>query len=169
MENTFFAQPYDIDANGFYFSTMEDYTTAVKSCRNAYGQRVEEFELQFIDGHDLDGKLFNALGINQANLHLFLDRLENWSSDDKVTLIIAVGDGGYSFDLKNDDPSDIELTLYADVSLNDLALQFVDDGLYGEIPPSLMHYIDYDAIARDLSLDYVETTICGDRYVYYLA
>ena len=37
-----------------------------------------------------------------------------------------------------------------------LAMRFVDDGLYGEIPKSLEFYIDYEKIARDLRMDYSE-------------
>ena len=37
-----------------------------------------------------------------------------------------------------------------------LAQDFVNDGLFGEIPTSLEHYIDYEAIARDLRFDYTE-------------
>ncbi|MDQ0421950.1 antirestriction protein [Peteryoungia aggregata LMG 23059] len=47
-----------------------------------------------------------------------------------------------------------------------LAERFVDDGLFGEIPDHLAHYIDYDAIARDLSMDYTETEIAGERLIY---
>lgn len=35
-------------------------------------------------------------------------------------------------------------------------MEFVDEGLYGEIPKSLEFYIDYKAIARDLKMDYTE-------------
>ena len=37
-----------------------------------------------------------------------------------------------------------------------LASDFVDEGLFGEIPKSLEYYIDYSAIARDLRMDYCE-------------
>jgi hypothetical protein len=46
------------------------------------------------------------------------------------------------------------------------AIQFVDDGLYGTIPASIQNYLDYDAIARDLGMDYSEITIDGTRYIY---
>jgi len=51
-------------------------------------------------------------------------------------------------------------------SLRDLAESFVDDGLYGEIPDALRFYIDIDAIARDLMVDFSETEIAGQRLVY---
>lgn len=44
------AQPYDITANGFYFESLEDYADKAKSNRNDYGDPVEEYEIQFIDG-----------------------------------------------------------------------------------------------------------------------
>jgi len=37
-----------------------------------------------------------------------------------------------------------------------LAEQFVDEGLFGNIPIALQSYIDYEAISRDLRYDYSE-------------
>lgn len=37
-----------------------------------------------------------------------------------------------------------------------LAMQFIDNGLYGEIPKSLEFYLDYGKTARDLRMDYAE-------------
>lgn len=47
--------------------------------------------------------------------------------------------------------------------MKEVAERFVDEGLFGEIPDHLVHYIDYDAIARDLSIEYTETEIAGER------
>jgi len=52
-----YAQPYDITANGFYFETVEEYNTQASKLRNSYGQPVEKFELQFIDGEGNDAAL----------------------------------------------------------------------------------------------------------------
>jgi len=46
------AQSYDPDANGFYFESMEDYASKAKLNRNSFGDVVEEYEIQFIDGED---------------------------------------------------------------------------------------------------------------------
>jgi len=43
---TFYAQPYDISAIGFYFESFDDYQEKIKKAINAYGQAVEEFEIQ---------------------------------------------------------------------------------------------------------------------------
>lgn len=37
-----------------------------------------------------------------------------------------------------------------------LAFDFVEEGLFGEIPKTLEYYIDYEKIARDLRMDYCE-------------
>ena len=41
---------------------------------------------------------------------------------------------------------------YPDETLRDLAYAFVEEGVYGDIPDSILNYIDYDAIARDLEI-----------------
>lgn len=164
----FYAQPYDTSAVGFFFEGTDDYRVKVDACRN-YGQPVEEFEIQFIDGNDLDAALFEALSISQATIVAFIAKLDAWDDDDKIKLVIAVGEGGASFDLETDDPDDIEIDLYPDTKLTDLAYQFVDEGLLGELSDRLVMYLDYDRIARDLAHDYTETNLRGETYVYRLA
>jgi antirestriction protein len=161
-----YAQPYDISAHGFYFETADEYNEKARKLRNSYGWPVEEFELQFIDGESIDAKLFEALKVHQGNFAAFLQAAEEWSDDDKIRVIIAVGETGYTFDLGKDSPDRFDIDLYEMDSLRDLAIQFVDDGLYGTIPASIQNYLDYDAIARDLGMDYSEITIDGTRYIY---
>ena len=76
------------------------------------------------------------------------------------------GGGGYRFDLASDSPDKVDVELYECDNLRDLAMQFVDDGLFGEIPASIQNYIDYEAIARDLAADYGQAEIAGNRYIY---
>lgn len=161
-----FAQPYDISASGFYFDTASAYSTKAATLKNDYGQPVEEFEIQFIEGDYIDAKLFEALGVNQVNHEAFFEVLTDWSEDDKIKVIIAVGEACYKFTLGHDMPDQFEVNLYQADSLADLAAQFVEEGLYGEIPEPLRNYIDYDAIARDLSVEYGEIQIDGTRYIY---
>lgn len=51
-------------------------------------------------------------------------------------------------------------------SVRELAEQFVEDGLFGDIPEQLQFYIDYDAIARDLAVEYSEIDVADERLVY---
>jgi len=166
METTYYAQPYDIIATGFYFTDQESYTAKILAARNSYGDPVEEFEIQFIDGTDLDAKLAKALGLYQNTIIEFMEKVEAWDDHEKLKIILAVGECRYSFDLNSGDPDNLDLDIYAGMNLRDLAHEFVEEGLFGDILPSIINYLDYDAIARDLGMDYTETTICGERYVY---
>lgn len=91
---------------------------------------------------------------------------QDWDDHQKTTYIIAVGECGYTHQQVIDDLDLLDIDIYHIDSLRELAEQFVDDGLLGDIPERLRFYIDYDAIARDLSLEYTETNINGDRLVY---
>ncbi|MEP3198209.1 MAG: antirestriction protein ArdA [Lentilitoribacter sp.] len=166
MTVTFYAQPYDISAAGFYFTDEQSYLEKINSITNDYGDKVEEFEIQFINGFVLDSKLAQAIKPDQCNIVALMEAMNTWTEDQKIRVIIAVHDGGASFDFEIDEPDDLDIDIYADMRLLDLAYQFVDEGLYGEIPEHLANYIDYEAIANDLRHEYSETQISGETYVY---
>jgi len=166
MTITLHAQPYDVSATGFYFESAEQYETKAAKAVNAFGQPVEEFEIQFIDGEDIDCALAKAWGLNQANFGAYLDAAEDWDEERIRRYIIAVGECGSAHDDVADDPYSLDIDIYGVETLRELAEQFVDDGLFGDIPASLQFYIDYDAIARDLTMDYSEITIAGERLIY---
>jgi antirestriction protein len=161
-----YAQPYDISADGFYFETAAEYHVKARKAKNGYGLPVEEFEIQFIDGADIDANLFEALKIHQGNFAAFLEATEEWGDDEKIKIIVAVGEAGYAFNLGKDDPQQFDVDLYELNSLSDLAMQFVEDGLFGTITEPIQYYLDYDAIARDLGMDYTEISIAGTSYIY---
>ncbi len=163
---TLYAQPYDISATGFYFDSTESYAQKAAKNLNPYGGLVEEYELQFIDGESVDAALFSALSVDQFSFPAYLEACDTWGDHQKQKVIIAVGECGYSFNLGADDPDDLDLDIYQVESLRELAEQFVDEGLFGEIPASIQNYLDYDAIARDLGMDYTEILIAGERLVY---
>ena len=161
-----FAQPYDISACGFYFESIDEYVRKSSSLKNDHGQAVEEFEIQFIDGEDIDCDLATAWGLNQLHLSNFFQAVDEWECHQKLCFIIAIGECGYSFDPARDHPDQLDVDIYEMDSLVDLAEHFVDEGFYGEIPKPLAFYIDLHAIARDLAVEYSELTIAGKRYVY---
>lgn len=65
----------------------------------------------------------------------------------------------YDYDYEDND-------IYYCSSLEDLAEQFVDDGLYGPIPDALVSYVDYEKIAHDLSFEYSEQRIAGQDIIF---
>ncbi len=166
MSVQLFAQPYDISASGFYFDSAEEFHTKALALQNDYGDPVEEFELQFIDGDGIDYAFAKAFGINQANYVDFFAYAEDWEEWEKVIFIIAVGECGYQFDPSTVTPDDFDVDVYDVENMRELAEQFVEEGLFGDIPENLQHYIDFDAIARDLAVDYGETVIDGGNVVY---
>lgn len=166
MTMTFYAQPYDRSAAGFYFTDEQSYLEKINGITNDYGDKVEEFEILFVNGLVLDSKLAQAIEPNQCNIISMMNAMNMWTEDQKIRVIIAVYDGGASFDFETDEPDDLDIDIYSDMRLRDLAYQFVDEGLFGEIPEHLSNYIDYEAIAYDLRYDYSETRIAGENYVY---
>lgn len=163
---TFYAQPYDISATGFYFEDSKTYNAKINSIMNDSGDEVEEFEIQFIDGTDLDCSLVKALGVNQCNVLDLFEALNNWEESQKLNVIIAVGECGYNFDFKTGNPDNFDVEIYHNINMKELGQGFIDEGLFGDIPDSIINYLDLNAIANDLSCDYSETIIAGERYVY---
>lgn len=161
-----FAQPYNLSANGFYFDDADTFAKLAKATRNDGGQRVEEFEIQFIDGERIDAELAAAFGLNQVNFSQFFDLVDEWDENEKILFIIANGECGFSIDVEKENIEAIDLDVYEVGSLKELAEQFVDEGLFGEVPKAFENYIDFDAIARDLSVDYATTDIAGTTYAY---
>lgn len=158
-----YAQPYNIDATGFYFTSEEEFQERSSTNRDRFGQRVEEYEIQFIDGETIDAELAKAFELSQCNFGEFLERSDNWSADQKTRFVIAVAECGYDASI---DPDEIEIDIYELDGMTELAEQFLDEGLFGDIPDRLRFYLDLDAIARDLSMDYSEATIAGRRIIY---
>ena len=166
MTVTLFAQPYDHSATGFFFENANTFATKAASLRNAHGQPVEEFEIQFIDGAATDAALVDTTGLHQGDITAFFEKIGDWDEDQKRTVIIGAGACGYAFDWHTGCPEDFDVDIYEMESLRELAEYFVDEGLFGDIPERLQGYLDYDAIARDLGFDYSEIEISGVRMIY---
>jgi hypothetical protein len=128
------AQPYGTSAVGFYFEDYQEYQDRAAKLRNDYGDPVEEFEIQFIDGDHIDCDLATAWTLYQSNIEAFFDAVNNWNERQKAHYIIAVGECGYAHEQVADDPENMDITIYQLCSMRELAEQFVDEGLFGDIP-----------------------------------
>lgn len=159
----FHAYPYDITADGFNFSNQDEFKTLAASNKNAAGCSVEEYSITLVDGSDLDDVVTEAFGLTQWNVDQFIERIDEWDDSQKIKYIIAVIELGYA---SSCDPDRIELDIYEGFTLRMLAEEFTAEGLFGDIPEYIEKYIDYDAIARDLSVDYTATEIAGRSFVY---
>lgn len=82
---------------------------------------------------------------------------------DLIKMVLIVGDGNdleYAFSNYED------CQLYELDSYKELAEQFCDEGLFGDIPEHLINYIDYEAMGLDLRYDYSECVVDGTTYFY---
>lgn len=158
-----FAQPYSLDARGFYFSDYEDYTAKAEALRDSFGNPVEEFEIQVIDGDAEEIDLFNACGVNQANLEQFFDEVLTIDDHQKPAFFYLTNVLNCTVDQaleKIEEPSIYE------GELKDAAEELFDECYLSDIPESVRNYIDYAAFARDCELggDMAEFEFAGTTY-----
>ena len=145
--NVFYAQPYSLDAQGFYFASHEEFERQAGGCRDRFGSAVEEFEIQLIEGPDAE--LCQAAGLDQSNLKL-LEDLEGLDDGQKVSVFFLL-DHGIVPDVEGAIDKAQDVILF-EGTLQDAAEELFDE-LYGDqLPASLLYYIDYEAYARDLRL-----------------
>lgn len=164
---TFYAQPYNTAVEGFYFQTADQFKTHSNGLVDSFGQPVEEFEIQFMEGGQLSLELFEAWKPGQAEIGQYIAFCDNCEEDAFLMAIIAIRDGGYRAADVIDDPEGLPITLYRTASLKELAEEFLEDGLFGDIPERLRPYLDFEAIGRDLGFDgYTETIVAGEHLVF---
>lgn len=158
----FYAQPYNPDAHGFYFSNTEEFESKIRQCVDAFGLPVEEFEIQFIDGTNAEADLFRACGINQANIAEFIELLDETLSHELLA-IAYLCDLGYSMEQAKDKMD--EVSIYHG-NLAGASEELFDECYSHQIPEHLHAYIDYDRFANDcrLSGDMVEFEFGGETY-----
>ena len=158
----FHATPYDIHATGFYFENADEFAEKAAAHRNEFGEPVEEYEIQFIDGDDEEAKLVEACGINQANLAAVIDFIDGLTDDAaRAAAWYAMRCVGRSFD---DVSADTETalgcmivyqcdSLSEEQAIEEYAHYFVEDmGYLENVPDTVAQYFDYEAFARDLRL-----------------
>ncbi|MDP2229940.1 antirestriction protein ArdA [Methylotenera sp.] len=158
---TLHATPYNLDATGFYFESMEEYQAKSENHLDRYGNKVEELEMQFIDGDD--AALFEACRINQSNLNIWFNDVECLQDYEKINLYYLVSCAGYTLSQgldKLDEPSITES------SLKDAATELFDECWLPSIPENVRYYIDYASFASDCQLggDMTEFEYAGNTY-----
>lgn len=163
MTNEYHAAAYDISATGFYFSNYEDYTDKAAKHRNEYGDPVEEYEIQFIDGDN--HRLFSALRINQANLKQWFDNYEELCDEELIKAIYLAEDQHCTMNEILDKLDDVVLFEGTAVEYAESYLE--DTGLLDQIPENLRFYFDTESFARDMILngDVTELSFDGTDYV----
>ncbi|QFT68631.1 antirestriction protein ArdA [Labrenzia sp. ac12] len=143
---SYFAQPYNLGAVGFYFEDLEDYQSKAEGLRDDCGNPVEEFELQYIDGDH--ARLFSALNISQAYLSDWFDLLDELGDDeDRYLIACHLADMGYDIGELSRRWDDYRV--YRGTA-GDYAEEIVSECY--EVPGNLAFYIDYERLGRDMVL-----------------
>lgn len=165
-----YAQPYDIEANGFSFSTMEEYEKKAKKNKNRFGQQVEEYEFQFIDGIDFDRgqEVLDALGLEK-----FMEVNDTWMKDEIEMLELFIHfEGAQSL---KDDLGEIEDQLQDCIVRTDDSEISLYYGLFEDYFPELEKSLrDLGALDYFDEKAYVESSMAGSferidgkGYVYF--
>ncbi len=147
---TLYANPYDIDANGFYFKSFDEYQQKVANNINRFGQHVEEYEIDYIDGDEEETDYAQVCRPEQANLKEWFENLDIYCGMDdheQQAFIYLVDVVGYT-------PAKA-LENYESVNVfegtkEDYAYELIEE-CYG-LPEFAKAYFDYDKFARDLEM-----------------
>lgn len=166
MKTTLYALPYDTSAKCFHFTNAEEYETQAAEAVNERGDPVEELDIRFQDGSELDRALARTWRLHKGNVGAYFNAVETWDVQRKQTYIIAVGAWDFPHDEVADNPAFKGVEILPCSSLEGYARQLVRDGAFGEIPRSFRKYVDYLHIAADLSIKAGSTEIAGERVVY---
>ncbi len=145
---TLFAQPYNRDAQGFYFHSAEEFESKSENLHDRFGYPVEEFEIQFIDGDD--AALFEACSIDQSNLSTWFDDIEVLDEHEKLALYFLTGELGYLLD---DAINKIDEVSIFHGDAQEAAEELFDDCYAHAIPDNLRFYFDIEKFAHDLEVN----------------
>lgn len=119
-----------------------------KSLKRILGEDEEYFITDFESEFNIN-EYENLEELNNfVNTYCQLDEYE------KIAVRFLINEQYCSFNeaLKDKD----NLTIYQADSYQELAYEFVEEGFFGSIPENLEYYVDYEAIAKDLAIDYTE-------------
>ena len=103
---------------------------------------------------------------NPLELWNFAQELELLDEQDLLKVEIQVNYGLNNFEYALSNYDNVDLFMW---SAEEKAKDAVDDWLFGEIPDSIIHYIDYKAIASDIEIDWTsDRDDDGNDYLFYI-
>lgn len=157
------AQPYDVSARGWYFTSAEDWNKKFKS-----HLPVEEYEIEFIDGSDAAMELFRAMEVNQANVEEYFEKLpdvEALHREERAALHYALDHLRIGFDkamrLVEDDIRVMEGT-----AKDYVEEMFESGGLVSSLSrETIERYFDYESFGRDLGFNLDTSDPDNDRWL----
>lgn len=164
----FYANPYNTDATGFYFETYEEFTEKMEEAKDSFGNQVEEFMIDVIDGSREELQLVEAIGISQGNIEEVIEFIDTSDENEWPTVFFLLDNN--ICDNLEDAKSNASDYSIVESSLLDAAAELFDGCYIGLIPKAsrqfIERYIDYDKFANDCEKngDMVEFEFGGDTY-----
>tara|TARA_B100001287_G_scaffold266239_1_gene259957 strand:+ start:227 stop:922 length:696 start_codon:yes stop_codon:yes gene_type:complete len=159
-----YAHPYDMEATGFQFKNLKDYKKKYAKNKNAFGEKVEEYEFEILEADEAEDALWNAMGGNGGfvDLKKYFNLLESGEVEDTFDVIKLQ----YLMEYEGMDVNKA-LRKMDDLSVIEGDLE---DWAYDAIesmgaPRGNDYYFDYDKFGRDLRIedDYYRDTYTSDE------
>lgn len=154
---TLHATPYDITHTGFYFDSAEEFTQRMEKAP------FEEVELQFIDGTEEESLIFKLSKPHQGNVAGYFESIEaGYDGHRLAALSYLVEYQGLAWEIATQSLDDVDVY---EMTIKELAEHFAEEGVYPVgVNEQVLPYLDYDLLARDLSMDYTEIACLGETY-----
>lgn len=151
---TLYANPYDLEAKGFYFNDLVDYQSKMKANVNSFGMPVEEYSFDFIDGSDAEYELYELMSSGDfIDLKSYFNAIDTIDDDQLPALVYLMDTMGLEFDNAMDNIEDVYV--YEGDAKDYVNQSFIPDVMFdlSTLHPSL---IDFKALGRDYSINELE-------------
>lgn len=141
---------------GFWVELPCDLDKVLERLAASTGEDVDEMEVFINDFENEISGLEISENSNISELNDLAEQLESLNEYELEKLEAILESDGGSLENALDNMDDY--IYYSNMSLEDVASEMIDDGVFGDIPDSIINYIDTSAIVRDLGYDgYTET------------
>jgi len=163
----FYANPYNIGVTGFYFDTFEEYETKSAALKDSFGNPVEEFEIDVIDGTAEECALAKAAKVTQGEIDEFLEFINDSDEGSWPTIFYLMDNLSMEFNQARREADNYSVV---ESSLKDYAYELADEcylsSLDKETRQWVSQYFDYDRFANDLRVggDCVEFEFGGKTF-----
>ena len=150
-------EEWELYNNGILLCTWFDSDTDIKTINKFVreakinnGLNVDDLELFMADWEND----FLNLCSEHCNIEEIFNKYNEIDINEEKLEVLEYLTNYLNYDLEDALNKLDDVEIYECNSFTELAEQFIDDGLFGEIPANLVNYIDYESIGRDLSFDY---------------
>ena len=146
------AIPYDTSASAFYFDSPESFEKQIGKQFNRYGQFVEEFEIDLVDGDNSVFEFNKIMDLHQSNVSEWFEYLEIYAGmkEHEQAALMWLVSSGIKKDIGQALESASDVCVFEGTPL-DYAYEVIADCY--NLPEIAEMYFDYKAFARDLEMN----------------